>query len=160
MFKGLSISVFFFLFTGCFGNGDLGGTGGAPGPIDGSWNLTSLTCNGSSNNLGGETQVLAVQGTAATQTGNLGSCQQTTPLTLEFLTSATLAAAAGNTSCSSGCNPSCGTATPLPRLEYTYSVLGGSTLTWTRTAATAGEDCPVGQTIVRHYSKATSLRLR
>lgn len=135
---------------GCFGTEDLPS---ATGPIDGSYAVSSVTCNGVAQSFGTAVMAMAISNLAGTFTQTDTGCVKTNPQTYTYPSSTTMTMADGATSCTPAdcagagdCASTGGTAE-----TYTYA-LSGSTLTLTR-VDTAGDMCTAGETAIITLAK-------
>jgi hypothetical protein len=143
------------VLAGGFGMG-CGGEEEAPaaGPIDGTWLVTSLTCNGVSQNLGTVTTQIVIANTSGTTTDadSASGCTITTAEGLAYPASGTLLLTNGNQTCSSACSSGCGGPSNDGTKTFVY-VVTGTTMTFTRTADGTGQDCPNGEEIIFTFAK-------
>jgi hypothetical protein len=149
---GLSLSA---LLAGAFGMG-CGGEEEAPaaGPIDGTWLITSLTCNAVAQSLGTVTSQIVITNTSGTTTDadSASGCTITTAEGLAYPASGTLNITNGNQTCSSACSSGCGGPSNDGTKTFVY-VVTGTTMTFTRTADGTGQDCPNGEEIIFTFAK-------
>ncbi len=130
------------------------GTGGSSGgssgsnPLDGTWKLTAITCNGQAANTAVATYFTSPDSTTEAFTGNtmvqtidLGGCNLIYDWAA-LITATTIALSPTGSSCSpTACSAACGLNAPAD--SYTYSV-SGSTLTATSMASDADNTCTSG----------------
>jgi len=135
-----------FAITACGG----GGSAASGGPIDGTWKLSSLTCNGTPQQLAGFVFSISNATGSLVETFS-ATCVATVNETYTYPSASAFSMAPQSIACnpSSGCGSLFGgqNCPPIPpKLDYTYT-LSGSTLTFTRISA-GNEPCPAGQTAV------------
>jgi hypothetical protein len=140
--------------SGCLGGSDDSGTLSATGPLDGTYQMSSLTCNGTPTSFlptGATAAFLVFNGSTGSfiTTGFASGCVATEGNVYTYPSSTTLTLQKVNRVCSGGscsgseCTP---TSSSDPVQTHSY-LLGGTTLQLTRTSA--GDDgCSNGQAAV------------
>lgn len=134
------------LVSGC-GDDDPAVTGG---PIDGTWLVTSLTCDGAAQPIG--TFTLKVDNTAGTFVQQFApNCIANLDEDYAYPDAQTFSINAKTIDCTpnTGCSAIFGGADcpPLPpKTDFTYA-RNGKTLTFSRTASLPSDPCPTGQKV-------------
>ena len=138
--------------------------GNGPGPIDGTWNVTNITCNGVAGNAsiqaeysGTASEQFTINNTVGSYSTTANGCTLTVPAGYSYSGTTLTMIIRGVISCSpANCISACGKVSTIGPDTYTFGE-SGSTLTWTSqgaadntcTTATPAQGNPIEYTFTK-----------